>query len=853
MTPDGAVASTEGGPSRLVAGLDRAAGSRVALGIDVPRPADPRARQPADRGRTRPRRSSGRWPTTAGATRRRRARRSPRRRRPRRHHRWRPAPRRRPPPPTTAAPTTTAAADHRRAAGTAADHGPAATTPPAPPPTAPPTAPPARPPTPAAGNQADAARPPGTTEPRRVRPPDACQGTVVTVTNVATGAPTTCTVTDRGALRRRPHHRPRRARCFDDLARARHRRASTSSSPGSCATCDTPVTLTPTEAAARCSPSTGWRRRGRWARTSWSTRTRCAASPASAGVGPGDHVVEVGAGLGSLTLALAETGAEVTAVEVDRHLVPVLRDGAGRAGAAPCGRRGRRHGARLGRAARPAPAPWVLVANLPVQHRHAARARPARRRARHRADAGDGAAGGGGAAGRRRPGSKAYGIPSVKVACHATAEVVGKVARRCSCPSPGSSRRWWRSTAGPTARPSPPIPTRLFALVGPGFGQRRKMLRRSLAGLVGARGASRPPASPPRPGPRSSTSTPGPACADAAPTPEGRRSCGAPTGAGAGEGDAVAAGHRRARRRLPPASTPRWSTRRPGRRARRSTRRRRARGRRRRLDVGLDAATTTSCAGRCAPSAARPTSGSPSGSRPAPGSAAVRPTPPRCCAGRASTTSTVAAGLGADVAVLPASAAGPGCRASARCWSPCRSSRATFTLLTPPFGCSTPAVYRAWDDLGGPTGRRPQRPGAGRAARSSPGSPSGATASATPPARRRCWPAAAAPGSSRAPSRGWPSRKSVRTVPAHWRSWRRQCVRRLRRPPHRQPCASAHTLAVGALRAGAGGDRERRGGRRRPPCPTSREDATGGELCGPATIADSSAARSPGSTSAAAE
>lgn len=27
----------------------------------------------------------------------------------------------------------------------------------------------------------------------------------------------------------------------------------------------------------------------------------------------------------------------------------------------------------------------------------------------------------------------------------------------------------------------------------------------------------------------------------------------------------------------------------------------------------------------------------------------------------------------------------------------------TYTLVTPPFGCSTPAVYRAWDDLGGPT------------------------------------------------------------------------------------------------------------------------------------------------------
>jgi 16S rRNA (adenine1518-N6/adenine1519-N6)-dimethyltransferase len=42
------------------------------------------------------------------------------------------------------------------------------------------------------------------------------------------------------------------------------------------------------------------------------------------GVGPGDRVVEIGAGLGSLTGALSETGAAVTAVEVDRHLVPVL-------------------------------------------------------------------------------------------------------------------------------------------------------------------------------------------------------------------------------------------------------------------------------------------------------------------------------------------------------------------------------------------------------------------------------------------------------------------------------------------------------------------------------------------------
>ncbi len=43
-------------------------------------------------------------------------------------------------------------------------------------------------------------------------------------------------------------------------------------------------------------------------------------------VGPGSRVLEIGAGFGSLTLALAETGAEVTAVEVDRGVVPVLRE-----------------------------------------------------------------------------------------------------------------------------------------------------------------------------------------------------------------------------------------------------------------------------------------------------------------------------------------------------------------------------------------------------------------------------------------------------------------------------------------------------------------------------------------------
>ena len=43
-------------------------------------------------------------------------------------------------------------------------------------------------------------------------------------------------------------------------------------------------------------------------------------------MGPGDHVVEVGAGLGSLTVALAGAGADVVAVELDRSLVPPLQE-----------------------------------------------------------------------------------------------------------------------------------------------------------------------------------------------------------------------------------------------------------------------------------------------------------------------------------------------------------------------------------------------------------------------------------------------------------------------------------------------------------------------------------------------
>ena len=65
-----------------------------------------------------------------------------------------------------------------------------------------------------------------------------------------------------------------------------------------------------------------------------------------------------------------------------------------------------------------------------------------------------------------------------------------------------------------------------------------------------------------------------------------------------------------------------------------------------------------------------------------------------------------AARLGADV---------PFCLVGGRAWvrgigevvEPLPFEARTLTLLTPPFGCATPAVYRAWDDLGGPTAEGP--------------------------------------------------------------------------------------------------------------------------------------------------
>jgi 16S rRNA (adenine1518-N6/adenine1519-N6)-dimethyltransferase len=79
------------------------------------------------------------------------------------------------------------------------------------------------------------------------------------------------------------------------------------------------------------------------------------------------------------------------------------------------------------------------------------------------------------------PRTSAYGAVSVKVAYWGTAKVVGYVPASVFVPRPNVE-----SALVEITRRTPPAtdPTALFALVRAGFGQRRKMLRRSLAGVV---------------------------------------------------------------------------------------------------------------------------------------------------------------------------------------------------------------------------------------------------------------------------------------------------------------------------------------------------------------------------------
>jgi 16S rRNA (adenine1518-N6/adenine1519-N6)-dimethyltransferase len=190
-----------------------------------------------------------------------------------------------------------------------------------------------------------------------------------------------------------------------------------------------------------------------------------------AAVGPGDRVVEIGAGLGSLTLALAETGALVTAVEVDRYLVPVLRS------VVPSAVNVVEADAMSldWPAVLPEP-PYMLVANLPYNV-----ATPLvldlldgvpaieRMLVMVQREVGERLA--------ARPGDAQYGLPSVKVAWWADARVAGRVPPSVFVPQPRVESALVSIVRRTGVGPMPPG---MWELARAGFGQRRKMLRSAL-------------------------------------------------------------------------------------------------------------------------------------------------------------------------------------------------------------------------------------------------------------------------------------------------------------------------------------------------------------------------------------
>jgi 16S rRNA (adenine1518-N6/adenine1519-N6)-dimethyltransferase len=205
-----------------------------------------------------------------------------------------------------------------------------------------------------------------------------------------------------------------------------------------------------------------------------------------AGVGPGDRVLEIGPGVGSLTVALAEAvapGGEILALELDRHLLPVLAEVVGDAPGVRAV-----HGDALTAdydALLDDRGPWTMVSNLPYNIATPLMARllddvPSlgvlsvlvQKEVAERLAA--------------PPGTAACGAISVKVAYHATAAVVGVVPPTVFMPRPKVDSAIVRFER----RPAPPIDVPsaegLFALARTGFAQRRKTLRQALRPLLGA-------------------------------------------------------------------------------------------------------------------------------------------------------------------------------------------------------------------------------------------------------------------------------------------------------------------------------------------------------------------------------
>lgn len=202
------------------------------------------------------------------------------------------------------------------------------------------------------------------------------------------------------------------------------------------------------------------------------------------GVAAGETVLEVGPGLGSLTLALLDVGAGVTAVEVDPILAGALPSTIERFAPTAADRFRMVEADALRIQEIPGPPPTALVANLPYNISvpvllHLMALLPSLRHGlvMVQAEVADRLA--------APPGSKTYGVPSAKAAWFAEVRRAGAIGRNVFWPAPNvdSGLVAWTHREPPTTAVSR---QQVFAVIDAAFAQRRKALRGALRELAGS-------------------------------------------------------------------------------------------------------------------------------------------------------------------------------------------------------------------------------------------------------------------------------------------------------------------------------------------------------------------------------
>jgi 16S rRNA (adenine1518-N6/adenine1519-N6)-dimethyltransferase len=203
---------------------------------------------------------------------------------------------------------------------------------------------------------------------------------------------------------------------------------------------------------------------------------------------PTDVVVEVGPGLGSLTLALLGSVSHVVVVEVDPLLAGALPGTVQRFAPDHADRLEVVEADALRVTGLPGPPPTALVANLPYNvsvpvllHLLALLPSLEKGLVMVQAEVADRLA--------ARPGSRIYGVPSVKAAWYADLRRAGSVGRNVFWPAPNvdSGLVAWERRDPPAVSATR---EEVFAVVDAAFAQRRKTLRSTLKGLAGSAAAA---------------------------------------------------------------------------------------------------------------------------------------------------------------------------------------------------------------------------------------------------------------------------------------------------------------------------------------------------------------------------